>query len=244
MKTAKYFILIFVLGLFSFQTAFSQKLWEKDWKKWNNEDCLKILTSSPWAYNYSDIDIEMFTNTINKNSPAMEAAIPKIVVRLYSSQTIQRALFRQIQISQKYDKLEENQKKEFDEKTKNFLNCEDCKKYYIVMMVQPAGRNSTTLVGKMFKDYTFDLLKDKIYLSDEKNGKRELAKFLAPKSESGYAVFFFNRFDENQKPLITNESQKLTLRIKRGDFGDSFNFLKDKIDFDVTKMIIDGNVDF
>lgn len=177
------------------QTTFSQKVWEKPWTKWDKDDVLKILSNSPWAYNYTDIDIAYQTNNLGNSTiaPVLHVVAPQIVVRLYSAQTIQRALLRSYQINQNYDAMTSEQKAKFDETTKGFLECPNCKNYYIVILMQPSGKNARNLVGNRFKDDKLENLKGKVYLTNEKDEKRELAQFAAPKSDDGSAVFYFER---------------------------------------------------
>jgi hypothetical protein len=110
-------------------------------------------------------------------------------------------------------------------------------------MMQPAGRNSPTLVGRKFKDYDFDFLKDKIHIENENKETRELARFMAPKTDRDTAVFFFKKLDQNRRPLITKDSKKLTLKIKRAKFDSRYNFMIDEMEFDVPKMLIGGELD-
>jgi hypothetical protein len=244
MKILKQVTLTLVAVLFSAQLLAAQKTWEKDWQKWNQDDCLRILTNSPWASSFSDISVETMTNALNRRSIGMEVAAPKIILRLYSSQTIQRAMYRQMQFAQNYDKLGEKQKAEFDEKAKGFLSCEECRDYYVLIMLQPAGRNAKTLVGLKFKDYDLERLRDLVYLTNDKGEKRELARFIAPKTDGGFAIFYFQKLDENQRPLNDTASQKLTLNFRRGKFDETYNFLIDKVEFDPSKMIVNGKADF
>lgn len=232
--------------LFLNQSVLAQKTWEKSWKEWKRDDVLKILNNSPWAYSYSDIDIVYMTQGLNNQTTTQvdSGASPQIIVRLYSAQTVQRALVRMNQLDQKYDSMNAQQKAEFDERAKSFLNCANCKNYYIVILMQPGGRNAKNLIGNRFKDAKLEALKGSIYLTNDKGEKRELTQFAAPKSDDGFAVFYFDRFDANQKPLITKESKKFNVIFRAGKDDDRKAFLQEKVEFDVSKMIIDGEVDF
>jgi hypothetical protein len=227
--------IIFVLAV---QNSFAQKYLEKPWEQWNKEDALKILSSSPWAYNFAGLEVNHGFNSINNITGS---APPPVILRLYSSQTIRRALLRLRQIDAKYETLNEQQKAQFDQKNASFLNCEECKKYYVLILLQPVDQQSKSLVAVKFRELKFDDLKESLFLLNDKKEKRSLAQYIAPKTDRDPAIFLFSRLDEAQKPLITKENKKLTLNFKTTVRNDA---IQEKFDFNVPKMIVDNEVDF
>lgn len=239
---------IFVLVLFVFfvQIAPAQKAWEKDWTKWKKEDAYKVLNDSPWAKNYSNADVSLSYGDINRSGfdeGMRMPASPPVILRLYSSLKVRQAVLRLRQIQANYDQLDKKQKEEFDEKTKNLLACDNCKNYYVFILLQPVTEpNVKSVVGHSFKDEQLSTLKGKFVLFNDKKEKRELAQFIAPKTEADAAVFYFPIMDENQKPLITSETKKITFEFKRGLVRNHF-YVQD-VELDVSKMLVDGKLDF
>ena len=242
MKSITRNIFIFILTLTLVQSIFSQKAWEKDWQKWDQKDAQKVLNESPWVFSYTDIDISLLTTGINKNSPSLNVASPYIVLRWYSALTTQKAMLRLNQISQKYDSMTEKQKLEFDEK--NSLNCGNCKNYYVLFLMQPAAPNTPNLIGQRFKSLKFEDLKNNVYLTNDKGEKRELAQFVAPKDDTGFAVFYFERLNADKKPLIISESKKVNVIMELNSISNPIHYLQKKVEFNVQKMIINGEIDF
>ena len=80
-------------------------------------------------------------------------------------------------------------------------------------------------------------------LANEKGEKRELIHFVAPKSQADDAVFFFSRFNEKGQPLITAASKKVIISLDPKIFGTSPVTIV-KFEFDVAKMIRDGEIMF
>ena len=220
----------------------AQNIWERPYAEWKLDEAQKIVNKSPWALSYTDIGVEVDTRTLNEKS-LFGGVSPVFVVRLYSANTLRRGLVRMNQFGQKYDSLNAAEKLKIDERNKPILDCELCKKYYILVVVQPAAPDAgATLVGRKFKDVKFEDLKGRVYLANEKKEKRELVQFIAPKSENGFAIFYFDRFDSSGQPLISENSKKMSAVF---DIDPIYKyFLGKKVEFDVSKMKIDQKVDF
>jgi hypothetical protein len=246
MKSFKKISFVLIGLLFFVQLIPAQKAWEKDWTKWKKEDAYKILNDSPWAKNYTNADVSLSYGEINRSGfdDAMRMpASPPVVLRLYSSLKIRQAVLRLRQIQANYDQMDTKQKEEFDEKFKNVLTCDNCKNYYVFILLQPVTEpKAKSVVGHSFKDEELSNLKGKFVLLNDKKEKRDLAQFIAPKTEADPAVFYFPIMDENQKPLITSETKKLTFLFKRGLIQNHF-YVQD-VELDVSKMLIDGKLDF
>lgn len=230
-------IFFIAIALFTVQAAFAQKSWEKPWQEWKKEDALKILTASPWAYGYSTLEVSSGFNSLNKAG----GNAPPVILRLYSSLTVRRALLRLKQINENYNGMNELQKSDFNKNNEYLLNCGECEKYYVLVLLQPVDNFSKSLVAFKFKDLKFDDLKNYVFLSNDKKEKRELTQYIAPKSDRDPAIFLFFRNDSNQQPLVTNETKKITFNIKTNIRNDA---VQEKIDFDVSKMKIEEKVDF
>jgi hypothetical protein len=82
-----------------------------------------------------------------------------------------------------------------------------------------------------------------VQLANEKDEKRELVHFVAPKNQVDDAVFFFPRFNEKGEPLVTATSKKIILSVDPKIFGANPVTIV-KIEFDVSKMIRNGELMF
>lgn len=246
MKSLIKLSLLLVVMLCFAQLAQAQKAWEKDWTKWKKEEAFKVLNDSPWAKSYTNVDVSYSYGSINRSgfdSGAQLPASPPVILRMYSSLKVRQAVLRLRQLQANYDKMDTKQKAEFDEKSKTFLDCENCKKYYVFILLQPVTEpNIKSVVGESFKTEQLSNLKDKIFLLNDKKEKRELAQFAAPKTDADAAIFYFPIMDENQKPLISSETKKITIQFKTSLLY-GMAYLQD-VELDVSKMLIDGKFDF
>lgn len=228
------------------QTSYAQKPWGKDWKTLNKKEALKIINDSPWAKNYNNIDVSYSFTDINRGAFGAGGQLgpaPPIVVRFYSSLKLRQALLRLRQIGDNYDEMDGNRKNEYDEKTKGMLECDNCKNYYVIIVHQPIDDSfQKSLISYGFRDDKLTDLQGKIYLEDDKKQKRQLEQFSVPKTDTDPAIFYFPINDDKGQPLITKDTKKFSFKIKRGMFHGK-KYMQD-VDFDVSKMLVEGKLDF
>jgi hypothetical protein len=253
------FLLVVILVL-TFQ-VFAQKK-EKTFHEWSKDEATKVLTDSPWAKTYqssqgliaaerSQVSREQADQVINgrasQAAPSGRFIPAPVVIRLNSALRIRQALVRLQQIAAGYDKMSEKDRAKFDESAKDFLACSACEKLYVVTITR--FRNSGQGIDNegIFQTIRFEDVKGKVYLSNENGEKRELVQFIAPKQSGESAVFLFRRFDSDGKPLIIPEGKELNF-VFTADFLSSQNpyspYVPRKFDFKVSKLIIDGKVEF
>lgn len=235
----------FVFVLF-FQTSYAQKPWEADWKTLDRKEALKITNDSPWAKNYNDVEVSFAFTDLNRggfDKGGQLGPAPPVIVRFYSSLKIRQALLRLRQIGEDYDKMDDAGKKAYDEKTVQTLECDNCKNYYVIIVHQPAEENNKkSIIAYGFRDETLANLQNKIYIENDKKQTRQLEQFGAPKSYTDPAIFYFPINDDKGQPLITKDTKKFTFKVKRGLFHGKA-YMQD-VEFNVSKMLIDGKLDF
>ena len=245
MKLTKLILSISIL-LISTQILPAQKIWKKDWKALKAKEAFKVLNNSPWARNINNIEVSYSYTDINSSifdRTARLGAAPPIIVRLYSSLKIRQTLLRLRQLQVNYDKLDKKKKSKFDKINENFLDCKNCKNYYVIILLQQVSKPGVkSLIGYKFKDLKLEDLKGKFYLTNDKKERRDLEQFIAPKTDIDPAILYFPIMDEEQKPLVTNESKKFTLKFNTNLIKGT-SFLQD-VDFNIPKMLVNGKLDF
>jgi hypothetical protein len=192
MKKVKHLSVLNVLLLLvlSALPAFGQKVWEKkSYDQWSLGDTRTILMDSPWAQ-----------TRIEKTDSAQNT----LVVRLHSALPVRQALIREKQIELNYHKFTAADKARFDSELKEFLECPDCLKYYMVTLSADALRPLRRLSVDQVKPY--------IYLANDQGERRALVSFVA--SGEAKTTFIFKRFDDQGKPLIDVTSKRLYFKIE------------------------------
>jgi hypothetical protein len=212
---------------------------KKPYNEWTMEEVVKFLSNSPWAQTGSKgIDPEVSVAVLPLGTPLDPE---EVVIRLRSALPIRQALARLRQINLKYDTKNEAGKASINEKNKTLLDCPACADSYIVTMSNTPGHSKG--VPTILRQMSQAELKLNVYLTDERGAKRELVHFEPQTSPAGEAVFFFARFDEKGEPLLTPSSKKLIIVFGPKIFGGR-SITITKFEFDVSKMIVDGQVAF
>jgi hypothetical protein len=258
------FILAFFLCV-SAVSAFGQsveKTLQKPYAKWSLEEATKIISSKPFADQYQSssalnagaqdqqrreqADTFLGGNTRGRTVDGVQTALP-IVIRLHSALPIRQAQVRIRQIQANYDKMNDEQRKKFDESQKIMLDCAICKEYYVVTITKFKDASATAIDNGLFQTMSFEDFKGKIWLTNDKGEKRELAQFTAPKRGGEPAVFYFKRNDEKGNPLLTTDSKMLKF-VFSNDLLDNDNqysyLLPRNFEFSVSKLIMDNKVEF
>jgi len=223
---AKYFVLI--LSMLCLATpAGAQKVWEKKpYQQWSLSEVEKILSDSPWAQTQIEDERDVFGTYF-------------ITVRLRSAIFVRQALVRQKQIHLNYDKFTPADKARFDAEVKEFLECSDCPKYYIVTL----GAKNDSYPIRALKESSLDKIKSYVSLTNDKGERRELVHFVLPKSEEGEVMFAFARFDDQGKPLLTTGNKKFYFKIDEKVFEGKAPPIK-RFTFEVSKLLQQGEIMF
>jgi hypothetical protein len=207
-------------------SAYGQKVWEKKpYAEWAMGEVLRVLDDSPWAQTQIESGQDTFTVTI----------------RLRSALPIRQALIRQRQLHLNYDKFSPAEKARFDADAKGFLTCSDCAKYYIVTL-SSAFNHPYPL--RVLKGLSLEELKPQVSLTNDKGERRDLVGFTPPQAEGKEAVFIFQRFDHQGRPLLTTDDKQLHFKIEERVFAGKTLVPIKKFTFEVSKLIRNGEVIF
>ncbi len=240
-------VLFLVVIIFLLSPAYGQKIWEKkSYKQWTAAETEKILLDSPWA------QTAFQTTRSAYNVPGISISA---IIRLRSALPIRQALVRRRQLVVNYDRLSSTAQAKFDAETREFLECPDCAKYYIVTLVSgiPAGAPLSgvgTLQGSEgfdivspLKGMSLENLKPYVHLSNDKGEQRVLVGFVPPTRDGGEAMFVFERFDNQGKPLVTTSHKKVHFKIDEHVFKSMAAPLK-MFTFQVSQLVQKSEVIF
>jgi len=223
-------------------TSQGQKVWEKPYQTWTLSEALQILVNSPWGQsNYERIQVG-----------SRPVSTYTVIVSLRSALPVRQALLRKKQLEMNYDKFTSADKARFDNETKEFLECPDCAKYYMLTIRSPVAPGSQLpnaeyerafdVIGKL-KDLSLQDLKPYLTLRNDSGASRELVGFIPPKGEGGDALFVFARFDDHRQPLLTTSNKKFFLKIDEKLFDGRSAPMK-SITFNVARLTFNGEVVF
>jgi hypothetical protein len=181
---------------------FAQEEWKtKPYQQWTRQDVLKIMTDSPWAQvGYAEV----------KATPATsEDQLRAVTIQLRSALSVRQALLRYKQLEAKYDQMNNKQRLAFDAETRELLDCPVCADKYVVALGPPQSSRPVGSGIRSLRDLTIGALQKRVYLANERGERRDLVYFKAPVQATDQAFFFFSRFDERGRTLLTLENKKL-----------------------------------
>lgn len=221
-----------------FVSANAQKFWQtKPYTEWSPNEVQQILLNSPWA----QTNLEKVTVGTTLNSYVA-------VIRLRSALPIRQALLRQKQIQLNYAKFTATDKARFDSETREFLECKDCTRNYIVTIRSPsspaisANSVSVDVIG-MLENLSLADVKPYVRLVNDSGDQRELVHFVPPKEPGGEAMFVFPRFDANGKALVSTANKKFQFKVDEKLFEKRSVPMK-SFTFEVARLTLNGEVVF
>jgi len=216
----------------------AQNIWQTPYSHWTKDDIIKIASDSPWA------QVVQASPTTGESTPV--AYLPGVTVRLRSALPIRQALLRLKQIEAKYDKMSQEDRADFDTRMKGLMDCPACAQNYIITLGPPVSQHQMKSGIGNLKNVSFSLLEKRVYLANESGQRRELVHFVAPKHDEDEATFFFPRLDESGKPLLTtgNKSLIFIFEAKNLRTGWALDSIPERYEFDVSKLVLNGKVEF
>ena len=137
-------------------------------------------------------------------------------------------------------RMSEKERATFDAQVRGLLDCPACADNYVISL-SSKSKNSpgADAVFSTFKGGRLSDLQRYVYIANDKGERRALIHFVPPKAPGEEAIFFFPRLDDKGAPLLTTQSRELSINLTDNQANSITNFK-----FDVSKLIVDGKVEF
>ena len=237
---------------------------QDDWStkpfiKWTKSEAEKVINDSPWALAQTvkikgESKLRRVAGAPVDNtggSPTLmsahlggaEAPIDfTFTLRLRSSRHVREALVRLKQIEANYDKMSAEKQAEFDTqpKIKGLLDCPACADNYVLTLsgksTEAPGADAAFTV---FKGGRLADLQRYIFIGNNRGDRRALIHFVPPRAPGDEVVFYFPRLNDKGEPLLAPSDTELIANFTNNDMNLNTNFR-----VDVTKLIVNGRVDF
>lgn len=217
----------------------AQQGWQtKPYQQWTKEDIIKIASDSPWA------QVQQARPATGEYVPT--DYLPSVTIRLRSALPIRQALLRLKQLEAKYDKMNASDRSVFDAKLKGLLECPACAEHYVVTLGPPVSSHQMKNGLGTLVNADFSLLQKRVYLMNDLGERRELIQFVAPKHDEDEATFFFPRFVEKGRLLLLPGSKKLYFIFEATNLRSGFELdsIPERFEFDVSKLLVNGKIEF
>jgi hypothetical protein len=246
--------ILVVLGLAALTASAADDYWvKKDWHKWSKDEVKKMLQDSPWSRPIIESQPEI-TDALPHNSGAASNGSagedrPELdyYLELRSALPVREAYIRQQEMLQNYDKMSEDERKAFDQKSDDYL-----KKTFdqeIVLHVVYDSNVQTFLRSMMHSWQTMSdtVVPAGLFLINERGEHELAARWESPKSGVSEFELIFPRL-QNGEPFIRDSDKGFSVNFPEppvggsgaGSFGGGHAVAQFKLD----KMKIDGKVVF
>jgi hypothetical protein len=235
----------------------AQEAWTtKPFKQWTRAEAEAVLNDSPWAKQQEvriKFDKESQTAAGSYSGVSGAAAAQSktevtsqepadfiFTLRLRSAVPVRQAVVRLKQLETNIEKMDPKDRVAFDAQIKGLLDCPACTNNYVITLSSKSRSNpGADAIYATFKGGRLADLQRYIFIANEGGDRRQLIHFVPPKAPGDEAIFFFQRLDENDAPLLTLDSKELLINLANNQADSITNF---KID--VTKLRLNGKVEF
>jgi hypothetical protein len=225
------------------------QFWEtKDWRTWNQEECEKVLTDSPWARRFvavskTDMPGSQASRTVEQTRaqaqrPQEQQRI-EYNVQLRSARPIREAMVRQLQIASNYDRMQPAQKQAFDKQANEYLD-QDFGSYVVVHV--GFSRNTDGVTKQMAQQWGSTLppkVKDGTLLLSSGGDQVRFENYDPPEKGTQEFELFFPKSWEG-KPTAVESDKRIQVQLP----GVAFHEGRIEIDFDLRKMKYRGNLEY
>jgi hypothetical protein len=250
--------IILVLGVCAAViTAYAQSAWTvKPFTQWSRSDAENVLENSPWS-SHQEVRLQFekekqtaagsYSGVSSASAVSSQTEVMSdlpvdfiFTLRLRSALPVRQALVRLKQLESDSKKLNKKDLETFDAQIKGLLECPACAGNYVVTLSSKSlNRPGADAVYTTFKGGRLPDLQRFVFLANERDERRDLVHFVAPKVPGDDAIFFFSRLDEKGAPLLTPENKQLLVNLSDKQVNSVSNF---KID--VSKLVMNGKVEF
>ncbi len=210
-KTAIVLILALPVSLGLFAKGF----WDKPFRQWKKNEVSRMLKDSPWA--------KQTTVTRKGQGRAGEEYFDYYIVRFFSALPVRQAYVRSLQIQNKYDKMDPDQRQAFDQQTEPLLHIDVSSDIVVVLECRSNDRQLMMQIDRGLTTTQLSSLQRSTYLISERLGKVELKGYLPPSSQQPDARFIFPRTVDGQ-PVVSPEDKKIKFEIWVPGTGTWINF--------------------
>lgn len=249
---------VFILSLVSFLIvglAFGKDFWEKKpYTKWSEKEARKMITKSPWTYEFQygrigDIGGNIQGRPIPRAAQSADQSssidiggasdsereyITYIHISLFSSRPIRQAFV---------SLLADGNKKKL-ERFKDFAT-RDINDEVIVSWTidsKPKGVQGILELRRQLDAASLAELKNDTFLATDSGRKVYIKDYRPPSPDGTGAKFIFPKIAEDGKPLLTPQDKSLRFQTKKFRIGDS-DVAVDAT-FKVKDMMFDGKLEY
>ncbi len=218
----KKIIFSMVLSGILVMTLFAAQFWEKkDYTSWSRDECLEILSKSPWSYEYTETTVyDPAGNPLASGSATDQSNAAQLEPQ--SGERENYVIFNLTLMTAKpvrmaMGQLRLLQKPDLKPQVESYVNQPNSKVIVVQLRYssKPPGSSALHDVQSFFQSASLSTFVTNTYLmgSDTKNPVY-LTQYGRPDEKNAYPVFVFPRFDEKGQPLFKATEKTISLRTE------------------------------
>ena len=202
-------------GLLISGMLWAKDVWEKPFGKWNQKDAKKILNDSPWAEEY------VRTRAIAGKGSGIggeKELYDTVTVRYFTSLPVRHAYYRLIQLVNRYDEFNDEQKRLFQERFSAILRLDTSSQIIVAMEFSSNDRQLNLRLERFLNTTTKERFKQNATLISDRLGRVELAGYYPPSPDGTGTKFVFPREIDGQ-PVVSREDKEVKIELILPEIG-------------------------
>jgi hypothetical protein len=230
---------ILVVGLIGSSAAFlipkEKESYESvPFQQWSQSMVSKVLSDSPWAQQWGTGEaLEAGSQAEQGQTEAKNT----FTVRLFSALAIRQAYVRATELTNGYDAMPPDGKKDFDSKVNGLLNADVSQEVVLAVTFKSNMPVTSRDIQRFFETATAPTLNQSAYLYTAR-GRIDILKYLPPSSEISFARFIFPRA-VNGQPLLQPGDKQFRFEVYVPPIDQVL-----RVGFDPRKMVFQGKLDY
>lgn len=197
--------------------AQAQEFWEKkDYRRWSERECRKLLENSPWAKRRTPmtraIREDRWGRVLRETAEAQAAIVLYYQVQLRSALPIRQALVRLAHIRAKYDELSPDEQQRLDTEAEQFLAASFPDTVVIHVVYRTNTLDWDRELAQYWQHQTTDTLKSSVFLLRDKEARIPLLRYSLAGGDVREFELVFPRLHQG-RPLVTPQDKTLVLEF-------------------------------
>ncbi len=234
-------LFFFLLASLMAGAAAAGEFWqEKQYRRWSERECRKLLADSPWAKRYvvgrAIVELLGRVDPVRAGEPSAQM---EYQVRLLSALPIRQAMVRLAQLNQKYDQMPSEKQQAFDQQVENFVAASFVETVVVDVAYRANMQVHAREMAYYWQSQTADTLKNRVFLLAGRGLRIPPLDYIPAEGGGGFRLVFPRQYEG--QPLVSQQDKKLQLEFPHPNIQEQGE-VRVLIEFDVKKMLLNGEV--
>jgi len=191
------------------------QVWEKkEYLEWSAGDCRQILENSPWGTKFTLVEQRHEAFTVNPSrGTGLESSVRlDYIAQLRSALPIRQAVVRQLALDRKYDRMSDDDKRDFDQRAAQYLGMNFGKE----IVIQIVLRTNVEIYQRQLVEYwlgvTESMVHETVYLINARGRRIAPIKYLRPSHGNPVIELVFPR-EHNCEPVVDGDDREFVVEL-------------------------------